>query len=139
MNIIFSGDRNWNNLTLIKAVMERIIVVYGSFTLIEGEARGADILSKEAAKIYAVPFKEFPADWLTYKKAAGPIRNRRMVTEGNGQAVVAFHNDIENSKGTKDMVNFAKSKKLPTIVITEKMNATELYKIIDEFCGELAE
>jgi hypothetical protein len=137
MNIIFCGDRNWNDLGLIKAVTERVLVIYGRFTLIEGEARGADLMSLQAALIYKIPFKRYPADWNKNGKAAGPIRNRQMVTEGGANAVIAFHSDIETSHGTRDMVNYARSKNLPVIVIKQQMDAVELYKVVDEFCDKL--
>ena len=47
---------------------------------------------------------KFPADWNKYGKAAGVLRNQQMLDEGHPDLVVYFHKDIENSKGTKDMI-----------------------------------
>ena len=37
-------------------------------------------------------------------RAAGPIRNQRMLVEGKPDLVIAFHDDLESSRGTKDMI-----------------------------------
>jgi hypothetical protein len=50
---------------------------------------------------------EFPADWDLHGKAAGPIRNRQMLL-AKPEIVIAFHDDLDSSKGTKDMVKIAK-------------------------------
>lgn len=50
----------------------------------------------------------YDADWNQYGKAAGPIRNRVMLKEGKPDLVHAFHDDLANSKGTKDMVTITK-------------------------------
>jgi hypothetical protein len=61
----------------------------------------------------------FPADWETYGKAAGPIRNTQMLTEGNPDMVAAFHNDISKSKGTKNMIVQAKKAGIKVILLTD--------------------
>lgn len=100
------------------------------FTLIEGGADGAD----DAAAAWAEdspmhshnehpddpPFEhlKFKADWLSYAKAAGPIRNKKMLDEGKPDLVIAFHDDIDNSKGTKHMVGIAKKARVPAYVVS---------------------
>lgn len=49
------------------------------------------------------------AAWHNYGKAAGPRRNRKMLDEYDPDLVVAFHDDLDASKGTKDMVDYATS------------------------------
>lgn len=58
-------------------------------------------MAREIAEELNIPFKPFPANWTKHGKAAGPIRNREMLDE-NPDLVLAFHTDIENSKGTAD-------------------------------------
>jgi hypothetical protein len=56
--------------------------------------------------------KEFPADWETHAKAAGPIRNRRMLEEGKPELVLAFKNGIDHTLsrgGTENTVKQAKA------------------------------
>ena len=61
----------------------------------------------------------FPADWKKYGRAAGPIRNKQMLNEGKPDLVLAFHTNIENSKGTKSMIQIAKKSEIKIILIKE--------------------
>lgn len=46
-----------------------------------------------------------PADWQKYNKAAGPVRNGEMLKlHPDINLVLAFHDDIDSSRGTADMV-----------------------------------
>jgi hypothetical protein len=79
----------------------------GTFTVIEGEARGADKLARVVAEELNLPVDQYPANWELYGRAAGPIRNSEMLIEGKADAVVAFHSDLPRSKGTGNMVRQA--------------------------------
>lgn len=116
--IIACGDRNWTNADLIRETL----IDYGPDIVIEGEARGADKLSRMVAEqdlglsVADGTIEPFPADWNRYKRAAGPIRNKAQLKrllelreEGYEVAVVAFHENIEESKGTKDMVDISRA------------------------------
>ncbi len=63
---------------------------------------------------------EFKADWLKEGRAAGPIRNKKMLVEGKPDLVVAFHNDIDASKGTKNMLKQAQKAGIATRLFTEE-------------------
>jgi hypothetical protein len=104
MRILICGDRNWNDLQKVyDTLKEYPNVEY----VIEGEARGADTCGKIAAEMLDIPVLKFPADWTKYGKSAGPIRNHQMLIEGKPDLILAFHDDILNSKGTKNMVTQA--------------------------------
>ena len=75
--------------------------------IIHGGCRGADKQADAIARLSGLKVREFPANW-TLGKKAGPIRNQQMLKEGKPNLVLAFHENIENSKGTKDMINRAK-------------------------------
>ena len=47
----------------------------------------------------------FPADWKTYGRAAGPLRNARMIAEGKPDLVLAF----PGGRGTADMTRKARA------------------------------
>jgi hypothetical protein len=116
MRILFCGDRNWLDYKTICDVMSQ----FKPEVVIEGEAKGADSLAREAAEYFGVPVLKFPANWEQYGRAAGPIRNTQMLKEGKPDLVVAFHNDIKNSKGTLDMVNQARKQNITVMVFTEQ-------------------
>ena len=59
------------------------------------------------------------ADWELEGKAAGPIRNQRMLDIHQPDLVLAFHRFIANSKGTKDMVDRARKAGVRIKVVTE--------------------
>lgn len=106
MNILMFGDRNWTDFETIINVVNWIHTNYPESTIIHGAARGADKLSAEIAQNWPTGkfiVKPFPAKWNIYGRRAGPIRNQQMIDEGSIDLAFGFHNDIENSKGTKDM------------------------------------
>lgn len=85
------------------------------FTIIEGEARGADTLAKQWAEERYLPVEKYPANWDTHGKAAGPIRNKQMLTEGKPDLVIAFL--APNSRGTANMISQAEKAGVPVKVI----------------------
>jgi hypothetical protein len=127
--IIFCGDREWTDHSWIRMVMSALKTNLKRFVVIEGEAFGADVLSKECAQDLGLHVVRYPANWNKYGKAAGPIRNRQMVIEGNATAVIAFHNDIANSFGTKDMVTYARKQSLPVWLCTDGPDALRTFII----------
>lgn len=103
------------------------------FTVIEGVAKGADgfanwwaihspMHSHNETHGYDTPIEfvhlPYPANWNLYGKAAGHIRNQQMLDEGKPNLVIAFHNDIANSKGTAHMVKIAKKAGVHTFVVS---------------------
>ena len=86
-----------------------------SFILIHGGARGADRLSGEWAKERNVETIVFYADWDTHKKAAGPIRNQKMLTNGKPDAIVAF----KGGNGTAHMIRIGRKANVPVYEVKE--------------------
>jgi hypothetical protein len=117
--VLICGDRNWTNGRLIFTTLAAVRDNEGVEVVIEGDARGADKLGGAAATSLGIPVLKFPADWAKHGKAAGPIRNRKQFKEGRADLVLAFHNDIASSKGTKDMVRVAMVSGCETHVFTE--------------------
>ena len=64
---------------------------------------------EDCLELMGFAVRSYPADWTTYGKAAGPIRNKVMLDQGL-DIVIAFHPDIEQSKGTRHMVSIARAK-----------------------------
>ncbi len=118
MVVLVCGDRNWQNFKVIEDNLKGL----GPLTVIvHGDARGADKIAGWIARTkldYVV--RPYPADWNGLGKKAGPLRNRQMFDKEKPQLVLAFHNDIANSKGTKDMVEYARSQGCPVNIITEE-------------------
>jgi hypothetical protein len=106
--VLVCGDRNWKDYNAIHDVIKDWQEKYGIDIILEGEAQGADTMARAVAMWLDIPFKPFPAEWKQYGKAAGPIRNKRMLDEGKPDVVLAFHDDLDNSLGTKNMITIAK-------------------------------
>lgn len=73
--------------------------------LIQGGSRGADRSAAECARGLGIKVVTVPADWRTYGKAAGPIRNQRIINDFKPDLVLAF----PGGRGTADMVSRAKN------------------------------
>ena len=116
MRVLVCGDREWaDSETMLRRLQA---LEHDEVVLIEGEARGADLMAKGMARHFGWKVLPFPANWDKYHRAAGPIRNQQMLVEGKPDLVLAFHHDIEHSKGTKDMVDRARRAGIPVEVIT---------------------
>ena len=118
MRVLVCGDRNWKNVNIIERELRKLPA---HTMVIHGAARGADTLGKFVAERIGFKVindgKGFPADWKRYGKGAGPIRNQQMLDEGKPDMVLAFHENINNSRGTKDMVERARKAGLKVIII----------------------
>lgn len=103
---------------MVEAVLDQKLGFYGEqLVVISGMAAGADAHAAEWARRNNVELAAFYADWAQYGRAAGPIRNRQMLTEGRPDEVVAFTLNLQKSKGTKDMVTVANDAGVPTTVL----------------------
>jgi hypothetical protein len=111
--LLICGDREWTDERPIVALLAQC---EPGTVVIHGAARGADSIAGRVAKEFGLEVEPYPADWTVHGKAAGPIRNSQMLTEGRPTEVHAFHTDITRSKGTKDMVTKASRVGLPVTV-----------------------
>lgn len=113
MRILVCGHREFDDWNLLCSTLEP----YASSDniIIEGEAKGADFLARVWAKWQCMSYEPYPADWKTYGKAAGPIRNKQMLVEGKPDLVIAFL--AKGSIGTKDMIKQSKEAKVEVVVV----------------------
>lgn len=101
-------------------------------TWIEGEAMGADII---AAVVIELSWPEdtisrYPALWREHGHRAGPIRNQQMLDTGVDY-VVGFHNDIESSRGTRDMLRRCARRGIPGFLFTEEGEVEEWQSLVN--------
>lgn len=102
--LLVCGDRNYTDWQRIQKEIKKLADTEGVEVIIQGGASGADHAAALAAKFFKIPCEEYPAQWRKFGRAAGPIRNAQMLSEGNPSLIYAFHDWLEGSKGTKDMV-----------------------------------
>lgn len=123
--ILVCGGRDFNNKRLLEGILDKLVDwhtpdEYGNrlprdCVIIHGGARGADLLADSWAVTNWVPIEEFKADWKTYGKAAGPIRNKQMLEEGKPTMVLAF----PGGTGTANMISQAKAAGIPVVTVKE--------------------
>ena len=118
MRLLVTGSREWQDENLIEATLRRIHAATPIEVLIHGDARGADRIAASVARRLGIEVLAFAANWERDGRAAGPIRNSVMLREGKPDTVLAFHDAIETSKGTRDMAQKARRAHLPVEIVT---------------------
>jgi len=117
MKVVVTGDRDYNDYRAVATTLSGWLFLARErgekLVVIDGGATGADHFARSWASIndeYAehVESVTVEADWSRLGKRAGPARNTRMLKEHKPDVVLAFHDDLEVSKGTKDCVHKAR-------------------------------
>jgi len=118
MILLCCGSRWWDNVRKIEKEFDQLERDGHRIQLvIEGEADGADKKSRAVAEARKIPVCGFFANWTYLGKAAGPIRNSSQIKFIRVDLVLAFHPNIERSKGTKNMVEQARKKGIKVKII----------------------
>lgn len=125
--ILICGNRNWTDEEtiedFIKTLSQDVVVIHGG-------CRGADMIADKMARKHGLTVDPpYFAKWELYGKAAGPKRNKQMIIEGRPDRVVAFHNNLSESKGTANMIKQAKEHGLPCDIRTNKPRVTAVETI----------
>ncbi len=121
MRVLVCGSRDYADTMHVFDTLDNLNRTRGPITcVIHGAGTGADTASMEWAQMEAEhnPYRKivhhpFVADWHTYGRAAGPMRNQRMIDEGHPDLIVAF----PGGAGTRDMVARAKAARLEVIEV----------------------
>ena len=112
--VIVAGGRDFNDYNLLRETLDVILAnVNDNIAIVCGMANGADTLGETYAKERGHTVCYFPAEWNTYGRAAGYMRNAKMAQ--NADALVAFWDG--KSRGTKHMIDIAKWHKLDIRVV----------------------
>ncbi len=89
--------------------------------LIHGGASGADELARQVGFSLGFRVVCYSADWVKDGRAAGPIRNQRMLDHGKPDLVIAF----PGGRGTADMVRRAKAAGVRVIDLADGPDTVE--------------
>lgn len=125
VGVVIFGTRTFRDYKLfekeVTKFLDRVMKEEGlpqeRIYIVEGEASGADKMAVRYALEYGYEYKPFPADWKTYGKRAGMIRNEDMSVEARWG--IGFH--VGDSPGTRNMISICKKygDKLKVIRIKE--------------------
>lgn len=113
MRAVVFGGREFTNERLAFKALDILHKKFKFTCIIDGAARGADTLAYRWAKLRGIPTERYAADWVKFKRAAGPIRNRQMIEEGKPDIGVAFPGET----GTDNMKRQLKEAGIPVHVV----------------------
>lgn len=111
--LLVCGGRDYDDRAHVFHTLDRVNAKRPIRALIHGAARGADSLADEWAEARLLEIWRFPAKWGEEGRAAGHLRNQRMLDVGQPQGVVAF----PGGAGTADMVRRATSAGIPVMEV----------------------
>ncbi len=105
MRVLVCGGRDYRNIAFVWRTLDKLHAETPFTALMQGGAKGADAAAREwAATKTGIQRYVCRADWDRHGKAAGPLRNQRML-EWKPDLIVAF----PGGAGTADMVRRAKA------------------------------
>jgi len=102
--VIIAWGRTFKDYDRLCSVCDYMLQNQKEIEIVSGTAMGADKLGEKYAQERGYKIARFPAEWNTYQKAAGFIRNKKMAEYSD--ALIAFWDG--RSKGTEHMINLAK-------------------------------
>ena len=117
MKTIVAGSRSFKDYGKFKLIMDH----HKNFitTIISGHASGVDQMGERYARENNIHLEIFPADWESYGKKAGYLRNIQMAEHAD--FLIAFWDG--ESKGTKHMIDIANKRNIGTdIYYTYEIN-----------------
>ena len=107
MRVLVCGGRDYADRAAVFGALDAVRqrTSPGALQVIQGGAGGADALARAWCRIMRVPCVTEPAEWERHRKAAGPIRNQKMIDTYAPELVLAF----PGGRGTADMVSRAEN------------------------------
>lgn len=113
MKVLVCGSRDWLDEKSIHNELSKlskdVIIIHG------GCPAGADKIADDYCKINNLKTIIYLANWKTYGRSAGPIRNKEMIEKESPDLVLAFLKN--NSKGTKNTITLAELNNIKTLII----------------------
>lgn len=116
MKLIVAGSRGITDVELVHGWLDTVRLRWegtGNDTIVSGGARGPDEIGEEYAAEVGLKVKRFPADWDTYGRRAGYLRNAQMADYAD--ALIAFWDG--SSRGTASMISLMKERRKPYVVV----------------------
>lgn len=106
MRILVTGSRDWADRVTLSGALDAAAAA-GPCTIVHGGARGADRLAGEWARANGVAVQVFTADWNTYGRRAGYVRNAAMVAAGADVCLAFIKNGSPGATMTADLAERA--------------------------------
>jgi hypothetical protein len=103
------GSRSFDDYQFMKDSLSKIEIT----KIVSGGASGADTLAEQYAKENNISIIIFLPNWKAFGKAAGFVRNLRIITEAD--IIIAFWDG--SSKGTKNSIDTANKLNKEVIIV----------------------
>lgn len=119
--ILVTGSRIWNDMEWVWQILDEF--VESGDTIIHGNCdSGADHFAELWYQNHkdTVNIERYPADWHTYGKSAGPIRNQHMVATG---ADICIGFPLLGSRGSWNCMSLAEKAGIPVYNMGETYDA----------------
>jgi hypothetical protein len=102
--VLVTGSRTWTDWASLSTALSDLRVEHGRCLVVVHGAcsEGADHLADLWARSTGTRVQRFPANWIRYGRAAGPIRNAAMVNTRPNLCLAFVRNQ---SPGTTDCVD----------------------------------
>lgn len=104
MKVIIAGSRSGPSYADLTYALAQCGFREEITEVVSGSALGADAHGERWAKTFGLPVKHFLANWETYGKNAGPLRNEQMAQYADALVLVWDG----QSRGSSDMLKRAK-------------------------------
>ena len=111
--VLVCGGRDFDDRAALDVALDRLHAQRRFTLLIAGGARGADTMAEQWARDRGIRTRIYMARWTIYGRAAGPIRNSRMLRKGRPDLVVAF----PGGTGTAGMVALAREAGVEVVML----------------------
>lgn len=108
-------DKDWI-FSQIESYWYEHLACYSDPIMIEGAARGVDLIAKAYAVENDWKVEEYPADWEKHGRGAGYIRNDIMVKAAD-EVLILWDGE---SRGTKNDINLCKKYNKPHKIVLYK-------------------
>jgi hypothetical protein len=124
--VLVTGDRKW---THIETVVTALSSFASNTVVVHGYADGADTVAEVVANAMGLRTVRCPAHWRhndpkcvkvwgecppdceeLVGHPAGMIRNQKMYDSYYPELILAFHDNIDKSRGTKAMIKYSRKK-----------------------------
>lgn len=113
--VVIAGCRDYDNYDEAKPYIDFCLSNLrkeNNIIIVSGCASGVDAIGERYAKENGFAVEKYPADWKSYGKSAGPLRNKQMAEITD--YVICFWDG--QSRGTKSMIDYAKEYNKPTVI-----------------------
>jgi hypothetical protein len=118
MSVLVCGGRNFTDSRLVWDTLTELSREWQFKFLIHGDCpTGVDRIAVDwVSTVQGITEIGCPADWKTFGRAAGPIRNQLMIDKYFPDRVIAF----PGGRGTADMVRRARVARIYVVTITAR-------------------